>query len=71
MIFDTNLGDDEVKIQGVNGGMVADMYRYHVDIYEFGPHSVFLQIGSNDIGNSETSVDNVYLAIECFADIKC
>lgn len=51
--------------------MVADMYRYHADIYEFGPHSVFLQIGSNDIGISETSVENMYLAIECFADSKC
>lgn len=63
-----NLGDYEVKIQGVNGGLVTDMYRYLVDIYDFGPHSVFLQIGSNDIGNSETSVENVYLAIECFVD---
>ena len=59
-----HLAEHEIKIEGIRGGMVTDMYRYLVDIYDFNCRTVFLQIGSNDIGNKETKVGNVCLAIE-------
>ena len=61
---DICLREHEVKIQGVNGGMVNSLYKYLIDVYNFRPQLVFLQIGSNDIGNIANSVDNVCLAIE-------
>ena len=61
---DICLQEHEVKIQGVTGGMVNSLYSYLIDVYNFRPQWVFLQIGSNDIGNIANSVDNVCLAIE-------
>jgi lysophospholipase L1-like esterase len=52
---DWNLGDHVVKIQGVNVGAVSAMFRKLVDIKEFQPNVVFLQIGSNDIWNSNVT----------------
>ena len=40
------------------------LYNYLIDVYNFRPQLVFLQIDSNDIGNIANSVDNVCLAIE-------
>jgi hypothetical protein len=65
---DWNLGDHVVKIQGVNGGTVSSMFRKLVDIEEFQPNVVFLQIGSNDIGNSKVTVKDVLMSIEIFID---
>jgi hypothetical protein len=62
------LGDHVVKIQGVNGGTVSSMFRKLVDIEEFQPNVVFLQIGSNDIGNSKVTVKDVLMSIEILID---
>jgi lysophospholipase L1-like esterase len=66
---DWNLGDHVVKIQGVNGGAVSSMFRRLVDIKEFQPNVVFLQIGSNDIGNSNVTVKDVLMSIEILVDV--
>ena len=67
--LDVRLENHEVRIQGVNGGMVNSMYRYVTDVYQFQPQVVFLQIGSNDIGMVDNTVDVVYLAIEHLIEV--
>ena len=39
--------------------MVSSLFRYLVDINKFQPDVVVLQIGSNDVGNIDNSVENV------------
>lgn len=58
----------QIKMIGVNGGMVSTMYRYLIEVYEYKPDVVILQIGSNDLGNANITVDNVALSIKILVD---
>lgn len=58
-----------VQLQGINGGFVNSIYRYLLDIQSFQPDIVFLQIGSNDIGDGNNSVSNVLVAIELLIEL--
>ena len=42
------------------------MHRYLLQIYEFQPDLVIIQIGSNGIGEVQSQVNNVYFEIELF-----
>jgi hypothetical protein len=67
--FDLNLQHHTIKIKGCSGGKVNTLYRSLVEIHEFNPDTIILQIGSNDIGDIHTSVENVVLSIECLYDV--
>jgi lysophospholipase L1-like esterase len=49
--------------------MVSSLFRYLVDINKFQPDVVVLQIGSNDVGNIENSVENVGSAMKYLIDM--
>ena len=53
--FDMNLASHEIRIKGFRGGMVYKMYTALVDVNNFKPNTVILQIGSNDISDRKTS----------------
>ena len=55
--FDMNLANHEIRIKGFRGGLVHTMYTSYVDVNNFKPDTVILQIGSNDISDRETSVE--------------
>ena len=67
--FDLNLQHHTIKIKGYSGGKVNTLYRSLVEIHEFNPDTIILQIDSNDIGDIHTSVENVVLSIECLYDV--
>jgi len=67
--FDLNLQHHTIKIKGYSGGKVNTLYRSLVDIHKFNPDTIILQIGSNDIEDIHTSVENVALSIECLYDV--
>ena len=48
----------------MNGGTISSLYQYLVEVNMYKPHLVFLQIGSNDISNVETTVENVLLSFK-------
>ena len=58
-----------VQLQGINGGFVNSIYKYLLDIKSFQPDIVFLQIGSNDIGDGNNSVSNVLVALELLIEL--
>ena len=64
-----NLSEHEVKVQGVNGGTVSSMFHRLLDVKNFQPTVVFMQIGSNDIGSSSRTVSDVLLSIEILVDV--
>lgn len=67
--FDLKLQHHTIKIKGYSGGKVNTLCRSLVEIHEFNPDTIILQIGSNDIGDIPTSVENVALSIECLYDV--
>jgi len=58
-----------VRLQGINRGFVNSIYRYLLDIQSFQPDIVFLQIGSNDIGDGNNSVSNVLVTIDLLIEL--
>ena len=66
---DIKLLNHDIRVQGVNGGMVSSLYRYLLDVQSFRPDVVYLQIGSNDIGDSSKTVENVVFSLQQFIDM--
>ena len=58
-----------INIRGINGGMVGSIFHHLVDIKLFSPDVIFLQIGSNDIGDSKTQVSDVLFKLECLIQV--
>ena len=58
----------EIKINGISGGQVDDLYQLLPKIEEFNPEVIFLQIGSNDISHWNKPAFKVAYQIQIFLD---
>lgn len=59
-----SLQNHTVKLHGVSGGTVSSLFQNLVQVYNFKPDMLFLQLASNDISNVDVNVNEVLLSFE-------
>lgn len=66
--YDMQLANHVVLMRGISGGHVSSMYKYLIELFDFKPDLIFVQIGSNDISDQANSVRDVVFAITHFCE---
>lgn len=63
---DFDLPQHIIRIRGISGGHINDLYSFLPDIQDFKPDAIFVQIGSNDISCLERPAYRVADNIKSF-----
>jgi len=62
--YDLQVWGNEIKIRGVSGGHTSALYRHLVELHNFRPDLVLIQIGSNVISTKGSKIEHVVIAID-------